>query len=129
MYALEYFHHIIIFLLSTIDIFVLYDQQRQPVAFHQPRTPPTIRSVLMLYNFLKTIVLLINALVIINERFLRQIGFAPNQPAPSTDLVQPSPQQTGSFFTVMTDQNVKAVVHYPLIAINIVFILLESLLG
>jgi hypothetical protein len=82
-----------------------------------------------LYTLLKVFLLLINAFVIINERFLRQIGvISPNNnDAPLDQVPQQHPQQSNSFFGVLTDQNVKMVVQYPLVILNIVFILIESL--
>lgn len=88
-----------------------------------------------LYSLIKVIVLLANALVIINERFLRQIGL---MSADNTQLIteqasagigQPPGQQKVNFFSALLDQNVKIVLHYPLIIVNIIIIVIEGLLG
>jgi hypothetical protein len=86
-----------------------------------------------LYNLIKVLILLANALVIINERFLKQIGLISSGPTiPNTNLDIPQPlvqEQKLTFFSAIMDKNVKVVVHYPLIIANIILILFESLLG
>lgn len=81
-----------------------------------------------IYNLIKIIILLVNALVIINERFLRQIGILKDSGQAPIDQPQQNTQNV-NFLTAIVDQNVKIVLHYPLIIANIVLILFESLLG
>lgn len=84
-----------------------------------------------LYNIAKACLLLVNAVVIINERLLRQIGWMkPKDPhAGSLDNAAPPVPPTNALVSLMTDNNVKFVVHIPLIIANIVFILFETLMG
>lgn len=89
-----------------------------------------------LYNLVKAGLLLTNAIVIINERFLRQIGWAQPQNDPqSLDLSnnlhqnQHDQQQPNALISLLTDNKVKLVIQIPLIILNIIFIFFEMLLG